>query len=648
MNEEQQLDVYVVRSLAESRRGATRGREGCGAVQSHSCAWQREVRKKSFFAYVSPVFLLSSSPSRPSFFSRFSTVVLATRASFPHPLPTAETCRRKTKKKRHDISDRIRDDLSGCELLIDAVTSCIVTVNVILWRIVSTKVINPIRPLGAPFFSSFADASSFLVPFKKAGANSRIFVPIKYSIFGMVDVNTLNSSTIPTSSESSICASFAAPSSSLAIANETAKDRSEPMEDRASDVGVPIDIASIRCHASPQADQHLMFRSEVESASSEGFSLERSGQIGPLRIRRFLFSKSGPYHKPPNQPKCREGVRVRTRPRSQHSNRDSGERQDEDEDERPRRWSEVLPSRHAVCFASTFGATLKTVLDFAGIDVTKSRKVAEALDDIAKFFDPVPDAVASMGGSDREHLLNGLATHALTRRQAKLLDEAAFDRMLRKTWLYKSGNNNVALGATAAILVAHYVLAVTGSEPHEVVTNLSRSVSVTRSLLQEWKSSSFKTSTDMYVDALASEIRALERAHAAAEAAERVAKRHGMDRLTSLHLQLSYMRSAAWPSSAVCDADPSSHAANLRGIAAGESIERLRPDLPLPPLSVQPLRRLRVATRGRDDDCSSEASWSSSGSTVSTASTASTVSSASVRTVSELEVQSLAWSLFQG
>jgi hypothetical protein len=210
---------------------------------------------------------------------------------------------------------------------------------------------------------------------------------------------------------------------------------------------------------------------------------------------------------------------------------------------------------------------LKTVLDFAGISVQRKKIVAEALDDMAAFLTPVSKCVAHISGADKGHLVNGLATRTVGRKQIKYLKECQYDKEMRKTWLYRSGQANITLGATAAILVAHYVLAVTGSQPKEVIDNLTRSIGLTRNLLDVWNTSVF-SSDKMYTDALGAEIRALERARASAIAAEKISSSQKLDRLAALHLQLRYMREAAWPAHAVCE-DGCAHFNNLEQLRHG-------------------------------------------------------------------------------
>ena len=443
--------------------------------------------------------------------------------------------------------------------------------------------------------------------------------------FGSAERHTEVRNTIPISSESSICSSRAAASSSFAMAKDTAKDRSDPIDDRASVAAAPFGIA---IPFDADVAEHRLTKNEVQTASLDCFTVSRNGQIGPLRLRRFVFSSSGPCEVSKKRDRCYEGLRVRKRFRKNSASTKRKTSQERD-------GSSLMKSRHgrsAICFATTFGATLKTVLDFAGISIERKKLVAEVLDDMAAFFNPVSESVAQVTGTDKGHLVNGLATRTVGRRQSKLLFECQVDKKLRNTWLFKTGQANVTLGATAAILVAHYVLAVTGSQPKEVIDNLTRSINLTRNLLDLWNTSAFKD--PLYMDALGAEIRALERAKASAIAAEEVASAQKLDRLTALHLQLRYMRAAAWPAKAVCESGQS-HLDNLDRLRSGASIKQDEVSTQEPVQQYQPVSILnkdlgKIGYRNEADDFESSSDATSSASSSSSWSSISTTSAASV------------------
>ena len=381
------------------------------------------------------------------------------------------------------------------------------------------------------------------------------------SAFGRAERHTDVKNTTPISSESSICSSRAAASNSLAIAKETAKLRSDPIDERASVAAAPLGIA-ISTNAA-QAIETTLLKGEIKDASTECFTLSRNGQKAPLKLRRFVFSTAGVPSISRKRQRCFEGIR--RRPVKKASGLSSSNTETASSSVKRPKYD-----RPSVCFATTFGATLKTVLDFAGIGLERKRVVAEALDEMAAFMEPVSECIDKVGGEDQPHLVNGLATRTVGKKQARFLSECR-ETKLKNSWLYKTGQANVTLGATAAVLVAHYVLAATGSDPVEVIENLTRSITTTRNLLDQWNTSRF-SGDKLYMDALGSEIRALERARASAVAAERVASAQRLDRLTALHLQLVYMRRAAWPAGAQCEKGES-HRDNLELLRNGHSIK---------------------------------------------------------------------------
>ena len=264
-------------------------------------------------------------------------------------------------------------------------------------------------------------------------------------------------------------------------------------------------------------EEHAVTHDEFKRVAAESYTLSRNGQMGPLRLRRLLFSHS----------RQAAGREVASRGVSKRRTGQSSGR-----------------SRYTVCFASIFGATLKTILDFSGVATDHKQQTVAALHEMLQFLEPVSDSVGSLDDFDQQHLINGLATHRVSVAQQRLMPECN-DSKDRNTWLHRSGIKHVSMGVTAAVLVAHYVMAATGSDAKDVTECLDRCVADATVLLREWDLSRASSSA-MHKAALHAERRALERAATAASAAVVVANATGLDRLSSLHLQLSYMRSAAW------------------------------------------------------------------------------------------------------
>lgn len=274
-------------------------------------------------------------------------------------------------------------------------------------------------------------------------------------------------------------------------------------------------------------EEHELTNQDLQEVSREGFELTSVGQRGAMKIRRFLLlrKEDNSYSRRGSVSGGIGKTRLAASGRSRHP---------------------------VVCFASIFGTTLKNILDFSGVATDKKAETVAALHEMLHYLGPVGDAVGGVAGADQPHLVNGLATHKVSCKQSKLLPECSCSGAADKnSWLRRTGLKNVTMGVTAAVLVAHYVMANTGSDAAEVTTNLGRCVGLARDLLDRWHISSTGKSS-MHRAALGAEIRALERARAAARAAEAVALVTGLDRMTTLHLQLSYMRTAAWPSGTVC------------------------------------------------------------------------------------------------
>ena len=452
---------------------------------------------------------------------------------------------------------------SGCVACTFAVSSCTQTLREIRCAIRRNTPTKASRP---ELDTVTDEYDGGFLPFEMASARNVSTRTIN-SALGSADRQIEASSTIPTSSASPSCASLAAASSSLATAQLMANVRSPPRADSAS-VAPPDPIsADDMYYGDTQALEHEMSRDEIAEASTEGFTLCRNGQHGPMRLRRLIFSRNVPHSELASRKAITKRKKVPASARS----------------------------RYPICFASIFGATLKTILDFSGVATDKKAETSAALHEMLQFLSPVCDAIGAVGGADQPHLVNGLATHRVSSKQRKFLAECG--PADKSTWLHRSGLKDVTMGVTAAVLVAHYVMAATGCDAGEVTANLARCVNLARELLDTWNVSRF-AALSMHKAALGAEIRALERARSAAKAAEQVAASTGLDRMTALQLQLSYMRSAAWPGGVVCSGG-GGHLRVLAQLERGESIEQKGVDAPCSMPCMPVLQLLRGI--GRDD-----------------------------------------------
>lgn len=269
-----------------------------------------------------------------------------------------------------------------------------------------------------------------------------------------------------------------------------------------------------------------------------------------------------------------------------------------------RRASRLTPSVGAI-----FGATLKSVLDFSGVQPSKPVLV-DALRHVARFLAPTRAAVESCAGADRQHLANGLMAHRVASAQRAGLEECREPQNAR-TWLGRSGLKDVAVGVTAAVLVAHYVMSVTGTlGADDAQEGLALALSQATALLAGWPVGG-GSDADWHVEALRAEQRALDRVRAAASAAAADSVAQKLPRIAALQLQLDRMRQAAWPRGGCCDA--ASHLTACETLAAGRPLGAPEaPEHALPPLATVPLAALPaevwMSSAGTEADSSEEGS----------------------------------------
>lgn len=274
-------------------------------------------------------------------------------------------------------------------------------------------------------------------------------------------------------------------------------------------------------------------------------------------------------------------------------------------------------SRLATSAGTIFGSTLKSVLDYSGVSPSKGESL-QALRHLVRFLTPAATAVASVGGSDRLHLANGLGVHRVSSKQTRFLPES-IESQAHRSFLGRNGLRDVAFGATAAVLTAHYIMSALGADASTVADNLQQSARAIDDLLGQWPTSS-TVFGDTQVHALRAEARAIRRARAAAVAAASVAEAQGLPKAAALHLQFEWMRAAAWPRGTACDA--ATHATLCGEIASGKRVGDSEAEpLPLPALPLSALQSCSAAwmPTGAGDDSSDAASsrassWASSAS----------------------------------
>ena len=296
-----------------------------------------------------------------------------------------------------------------------------------------------------------------------------------------------------------------------------------------------------------------MPRAQVAGAASEGYALhaERAGH-GALQLRRLWLSEGaaargagggeahGLAHGLAHAAPARASAIHKQRRRSTGG----GGR-----------------ARLTDSVGAIFGATLKSVLDFSGVRAAKSEVVA-ALRHVARFFEPTRWDAAAVGGTDRDHLLNGLMAHRVDRLQRRHLPESR-EPVGARTYLGRNGLKDVAVGVTAAVLVAHYLMSARGARAADVCAGMRIALERASALLEDWPLSDGHADA-WHAGALRAEERALQRARSAAVAAAAAAQAQGLPNHAALALQFEWMRAAAWPRGVCCDA--TTHAARCASL----------------------------------------------------------------------------------
>jgi hypothetical protein len=221
------------------------------------------------------------------------------------------------------------------------------------------------------------------------------------------------------------------------------------------------------------------------------------------------------------------------------------------------------------------GATLCSVLRFAGVDASKSCR--RALRHLVRFLEPVVSAACRMRG-ERSVLLDGLACRNVLRQQRRRMRDAVLHAPGGgRTWLDRNGLQHVVMGATASVLVAHHIAAQEGADVYLIGDGLQSCCWRAEQALRQWNLSD-STHEEACTRALDAEVRALSRAQSAAEGAKRRAVAYGLGPAEALRLQLEAMRCAAWPAGERCDEE--GHAQLCRRIEAGAPIGRRAQDGP--------------------------------------------------------------------
>lgn len=387
----------------------------------------------------------------------------------------------------------------------------------------------------------------------------------------MIDVE----STMPISSASLSSASLAASSSSCAMAHAIDSVRSPPNADSASPAvggsptNVPLDAIGPPAYGRGAGGEWVNHDLPVEhfkGACGEGYSLDQPGHAHPLRLRRLVLGKPRAARNACNA----HGI--------------------------SKRRSSVAP-RLGYTTGTIFGSLLSSVLEFSGVAPTRAHQLT-ALRHLVRLLAPAGKDICTVGGADRVHLAAGLFCQRVSSRQGRFLPEMSHATRNPNDFLRRVGGADVAVGATAAVLAAHYIMATTGSDAEGVALGLQRCAGHIDALLRNWPLLHTGRGDDhAQAEALAAETRAIARARAAAVAAASLAKAQGLRREEALRLQFDWMRKAAWPRNEVCNAD--SHTALIERLLEGPLEPHAAAAVPIafessppPPLEPTPLSAL--------------------------------------------------------
>ena len=310
-----------------------------------------------------------------------------------------------------------------------------------------------------------------------------------------------------------------------------------------------------------------MPQGEVRGAAGEGYALHtgREGH-GTLRLRRLVLSAGKAQARGTDAHGWAQGPPLVGAIRKARRNGAGGR-------------SRSTPSVGAI-----FGATLKSVLEYAGVRPAKAEVVA-ALRHVLRFFEPTRDDAARVRGADRDHLLNGLLAHRVSNAQRRHLPES-HEPAGARSYLGRNGLKDVAVGATAAVLAAHHLMSARGARADELVDGLQRALDRVSELLEVWSVGS-GTADAWHLEALRAEERALQRSRSAAVAATAVARARALPPHAALALRLEWMRAAAWPRGVACDA--ATHAVLCDTLAthgAAAAVDGGDPAMAPPPLAL--------------------------------------------------------------
>ena len=353
------------------------------------------------------------------------------------------------------------------------------------------------------------------------------------NVRGTAESTMDSTSTTEMSSSGDICASPAASSSSFPMPKETEKARSEPKDPRAAAVSVmlPQDAAEVYRLVYPDAVQsalreshHLPARLAWQAVSEGGHSLVlRRLLVAPRGVKRGT-SSGGP-------------VRARYARQSYNSQMASG--------------------------GTVFGCSLGNLMHHA---CGRKHRLMHGMRALRRALAPAGRALGCSVGRDRPLLVRGLACHRVLLAQGRKLLELKRAPAIDS----KTGHVGVALGATAALLVAFECMALDPRDAPMLSAQLATCMRDTHSALVHWHTPDTLDSDMRFAQDV--EIRALERALMGVTRAQEASESSGLAAPAVLRLQLDCYRRAAWPADGRLDVG--THDETLERIRSGELVDR--------------------------------------------------------------------------
>ena len=383
-----------------------------------------------------------------------------------------------------------------------------------------------------------------------------------------------NSKTMVISSDSVTSDSFAPSSNSWATANAMDSVRSPPKEESVSDApGVEVNTDTeaaadddcvdgvaevISSFSSYRGSAHTVNQQTIKQVACNGYGINRPYCSSSLSLTRPALQFRQLVLTEPSDPSNQSRESRKRSSDGMSVGRAKG------------RTSTITLTRGTI-----FGSTLKSILDFVGVPLTRQSCVT-SIRCLLRFFEPTSYAISTLYGNDKPHLNNGMGAFCVAKRQVKYMHEL---REAKRSFLSRVGLKEMAFGATASLLASYHLLS-EGKDPNYprdprsmslLCEQLVANAKILDEMLGNWPAAiNYNTSNDCgmgggygarqpwenpITEALHAEARCIRRARAAANAARVYSTVHFLSPKDTLRLHIEWMRAAAWPQNTPCDAE---------------------------------------------------------------------------------------------